>query len=367
VGKNIYIYQILTILMSKLMKFKIDLFDNNLKRFMLKHLLRFFCFVLLGVSWHSLQSAEPRAAGTVSRLRGDVFVYRKQEKLSLQQNDRLFEGDMVETLESGRVRIVLSEGSNEIVLAASTRMRLEKVGGASRNRQGTQLELQQGSVRTQVKRQYSGIEKDVFEIRTQATVAGVRGTTFMMSFEPKGLKTILATEKGLVDLRAGDISIGVAAGSFIIADGRRMGPSDLIKNNKAIQSTLQQLRDPNFDDNEGLDDSLNSSSTNSHSTEFALDADGNEVVIERQNSNTDNRSPASLNNEMAENDSAPAPQSIQVDRKIAESGVNPNASVPMVDFNRDTQRESDLKDQLKSIQNSTDFPLRPGSMRYKFE
>ena len=119
-----------------------------------------------------------------SRLeRGDAsFDLTKGMKVSV--------GDRVTTAEDGRVRIRFPELSEIFVSPQSsiviTEALIEKrIGPAKRT---ILLDLKHGRVRSRVQGRY-GHEQDAndeskFEIKTRSAVAGVRGTDFIVSFDP---------------------------------------------------------------------------------------------------------------------------------------------------------------------------------------
>lgn len=112
-------------------------------------------------------------------------------------------GDRIVTEADGRVRlrfpelseIFISPGSNVLIEEAL----LEKRAGPSKRT--IMLELHRGKVRSRVQGRYDDGESK-FQVKTRAAVAGVRGTDFVISFEPgkKDWKTEVKTISGNVCL-----------------------------------------------------------------------------------------------------------------------------------------------------------------------
>jgi hypothetical protein len=148
-------------------------------------------------------------AGTIELSKGGVFILDSSAKVVADPEGKrarttkpgapFYVGETIQTKSDGRVKLKFAEGGNEVVLGSGTTLVIRKAGTGS-GPSGTDLALEQGQLRSNVKRRYSGEDGDTYEVRTRNAVAGVRGTIFVASFDAaKGVSAII-TEKGLVSV-----------------------------------------------------------------------------------------------------------------------------------------------------------------------
>jgi len=171
-------------------------------------------------------AADP--AGLIVKLKGAVTIEGgKAGKKPAVEGDKFFVGDTFVTGGDGRVKLRFAEGGpagkNEVVIASSSRLFIEKAGSQASGKSGTSLALTEGSIRSNVKKTYSGEGEDVFKVRTPNAVAGVRGTIFLMNFDKKSQASTLLTQKGKVEFAIGATKSMVGAGQAITGKGNSAG------------------------------------------------------------------------------------------------------------------------------------------------
>jgi len=171
-----------------------------------------FALLLTFVSLAATAKGAPRPAGQISLVTGTVLIFSADARVAADGSGKrgrkiapgapFYLGESIVTKSDGRVKLVFFEGSdtdggNEVVLGPSTALTIKRASVRSRpERVGTRLQLERGEVRATVRRKYSGVEDDVFEVRSPNAVAGVRGTVFYMEFENG--RTTVATLQGKV-------------------------------------------------------------------------------------------------------------------------------------------------------------------------
>lgn len=109
---------------------------------------------------------------------------------TLKLKSKIYTGDQIETGKADRVTIGLDPGKkfakNEMVIDSSTVVKVaELVNQLTRDRSNTLINLMRGRLRTKVNNKVDG-QASTFRVETRTAVAGVRGTDFITSFEPKG-------------------------------------------------------------------------------------------------------------------------------------------------------------------------------------
>jgi len=172
--------------------------------------------LLLGIFLLPVMARAAVPAGTIELAKGGVFILDAAARVVADPEGKrgrttksgapFYVGETVQTKADGRVKLKFVEGGNEVVLGSGTTLVIRKAG--TNEKPGTDLALQQGQVRANVNRKYSGESGDTYEIRTRNAVAGVRGTVFAASFDPKTAVTAVVTERGLVTVAAVKMSTG---------------------------------------------------------------------------------------------------------------------------------------------------------------
>jgi hypothetical protein len=138
-----------------------------------------------------MPQAAGQMAGKVSNLipQGTVQHPAQTTQVSLNINDPIVWEDTVRTLNTGRVRIGLNDGSFLNVGVRST-MRIVKHDAQS---QQTEIEMQLGKLRGQVvKLSKPGSS---FQVKTQTAVIGVVGTVFVVTATPKNTNVLCVEGK----------------------------------------------------------------------------------------------------------------------------------------------------------------------------
>lgn len=153
-----------------------------------------------GESLRQVANLAPEA-GQIVDLEGDYRVTHANgiaEKP--RKKDPAFVGDLFETDEGGRVRVILRDGS-ELTIAAQSKLKIEAVDvDAANAKRKVAMMVLAGKVRNRVSRQYK--DGNSYQVRTPTAVAGVRGTDFITSYLPRenGSVTEVRTIEGLVRL-----------------------------------------------------------------------------------------------------------------------------------------------------------------------
>lgn len=163
----------------------------------------------------SAQAGAAEKVAEVLNVKGMVEVLGSGGELRvLERGSELYAMETVITGQDGRAKIRFVEGKNEIVVGTATRLQIQSAS-VDLQKPGTSLFLESGEVRSTVNRKYSGQGRDVFEVKTPNSVAGVRGTVFQVGYDVRQNSTVVATLRGLVSVQAGASPAAlVAAGQF---------------------------------------------------------------------------------------------------------------------------------------------------------
>lgn len=133
-------------------------------------------------------------------VKGDVEVESKKTgKFKAKVASKVYAGDIVTTGAEGRAKIVMSD-RNVLNVSTDTKITINKYENDSTTGvKNVDIDLSKGKLRSNVEQKYDG-EKSQFLIKTPTAVAGVRGTSFLTSFDPATRKTQIVTFKGSVAL-----------------------------------------------------------------------------------------------------------------------------------------------------------------------
>ena len=240
----------------------------------MNHFLRTFAVLaLISTGLFSVNTLAAQVAGKIQLVKGNVFILNAQTKAivadpagkkgrSTKKGSPFFEGEIIQTKPSARVKLEFIEGKNTVVLGPGTSLVIQRAGDNA-GKKGTDLELKKGSVRSVVKKKYSAKGSDVFQVKTPNAVAGVRGTVFNVSFDIKTAKTNVLTESGLVSLmsrkqmdnpstaRFGKSSkeVLVKAGTKSEMDSKSAQPTPAKKASKKEINQLKKMDDVNSEEN----------------------------------------------------------------------------------------------------------------------
>ena len=297
--------------------------------------LSLFCAGLVSSNVHAAN-----VAGLILKVKGSVFVKRSKGRTEAKKNAKLFEGDVIDTEGSGRIKIRLAEGGNEVVLGANTSMQIQRVGQRSRNSSGTELKLQKGSIRSSVRKKYSGEGSDVFQVKTPNAVAGVRGTVFLVSFDPSIRQSLLATERGAVAWKSRGREMLVAKGMYASVVGQSMSALKSIRSNPVILKKVNAVRKDAGEKNIKQEDlsaatqgqssvvSGNGGGRNDSSVGNSLEIDetGNTIVVENESQKQLKRGPASVGREVSTGEQA----SNKKRNSLSLGGIKPTIRVDII-------------------------------------
>ncbi|MDZ4084307.1 MAG: FecR family protein [Bdellovibrionales bacterium] len=145
----------------------------------------------------------PNRSAQVVLAGGRAFLIRSGNRESIEKGALVQVGDRIVTEADGRVRLRFPELS-EIFISPESNVLIEEAlleKRAGPSKRTIMLDLHRGKVRSRVQGRYDDGESK-FQVKTKAAVAGVRGTDFVISFEPgkKDWKTEVKTLSGNVCL-----------------------------------------------------------------------------------------------------------------------------------------------------------------------
>ena len=185
--------------------------------------------------------ADAVEAGEIKEISGAIQLKHKGGGTeSPRKGSFLYVGDTIDSGANGKMRASLKDAS-EITLSENSRLTVDKVevDQAAAKRQ-IALGLLMGKVRSHVQKEYKN--DNYYRVHTPSAVAGVRGTNFIMSFDPSGKEWVseVTTVDGLVHLEnpkasmkksdevAGRTSIDIPAGTYasIVSTAPAQGSSD---------------------------------------------------------------------------------------------------------------------------------------------
>jgi len=130
-----------------------------------------------------------RPVGKVQQVQGDVVIMHGNvlKGYKAARGTRLYKDDTVMTLESGRVRFKLNDGSI-LSLASETKLKLTKsVYDKKKKRRSSFLQMALGKARFFVVKVLD-FKRSEFKVKTPTAVCGVRGSDFIL--EATGAETI---------------------------------------------------------------------------------------------------------------------------------------------------------------------------------
>jgi hypothetical protein len=131
-------------------------------------------------------------------VKGSVKVISGKDKstATAKVGSKVFSGDTVVTEKDSRAKIVMAD-RNVLQLSPDTKFEITNYKTSEVESERTaQLALMQGKVRAQVEQKYG--EKNKFEMRTPTAVAGVRGTQYVIQYNPTTSITSVMVMSGKV-------------------------------------------------------------------------------------------------------------------------------------------------------------------------
>ena len=131
------------------------------------------------VLFFSLFATAQNWAGKFTELEGVVWVERGQEKISAQLGMELFPGDLITTEADARARIWFRDHS-VITLGEKSKFQVEELEYQPGEVRKSVFRLVTGRVRAWVSGWFSSAKEPEYQIKALSTVAGVRGTEFVI-------------------------------------------------------------------------------------------------------------------------------------------------------------------------------------------
>lgn len=131
-------------------------------------------------------------------VKGSVKVISGKDKSTniAKVGSKVFSGDTIVTEKDSRAKIVMAD-RNVLQLSPDTKFEITNYKTSEVESERTaQLALMQGKVRAQVEQKYG--EKNKFEMRTPTAVAGVRGTQYVVQYNPTTAMTSIMVMSGKV-------------------------------------------------------------------------------------------------------------------------------------------------------------------------
>lgn len=165
-----------------------------------------------------------QAHGVLMVVKGDVQILQKDKPaIKAKVGLKVQQGDTISTGKDARAKLVMID-KNIINISPDSKFLLEKYEyNPDQNKKGALLNVIYGKVRTTVNQKYDG-EINKFQVKTKSSVAGVRGTDFLVSYNQVTNTSKVVTFEGLVEVgkgldAAGRISnpVSVSPGNFTVA------------------------------------------------------------------------------------------------------------------------------------------------------
>jgi hypothetical protein len=158
--------------------------------------LLFFIMFALSCSGHAAPSRRksPFIGKVLFTESIDSHAIGQKGTRKLRPGSLLFIGEKIYS-RSGRLKLRLREGNNEIFLSEQTQIRIDHAS-ATGSLNGTQVTLGQGAARFIVNARYSGHGSDRFRVKTPTATVEALGTVFVVSYDSAAQLTTTATLEG---------------------------------------------------------------------------------------------------------------------------------------------------------------------------
>jgi hypothetical protein len=163
------------------------------------------------------------AYGILMVVKGEVVIQQKDKVTPAKVGLKVQPGDTVITKKDARAKLVMVD-KNIINISPDSKFVMEKYEyNPEENKKGALLNVIYGKVRTTVNQKYDG-EQNKFQVKTKSSVAGVRGTDFLVSYNDVTNTSKVVTFEGKVEVGAGLDTTGriinpvyVQPGEFTVA------------------------------------------------------------------------------------------------------------------------------------------------------
>ena len=162
--------------------------------------MRVFALIILTILLAPLSQAEA-ACGKFVVVKGNVQVDLAKEKRSdrARVGTEVCAGDSISAGPDSRAKIKMVD-NNELNISPDTVMKIAAYEyKPEEDKKKVLLDVLKGKVRSTVKQKYDG-QANTFQVKTKAAVAGVRGTDFIASFDPKMGRLEIVTFEGRVEV-----------------------------------------------------------------------------------------------------------------------------------------------------------------------
>lgn len=162
--------------------------------------MRVFALFIFAVLFAPLSQAEA-ACGKFVVVKGNVQIDFAKEKRSdrARVGTEVCAGDSISAAVDSRAKIKMVD-NNELNISPETVMKIAAYEyKPEENKKKVLLDVLKGKVRSTVKQKYDG-QANTFQVKTKAAVAGVRGTDFIASFDPKMGRLEVITFEGRVEV-----------------------------------------------------------------------------------------------------------------------------------------------------------------------
>lgn len=158
------------------------------------------CSVGATLSLFSFQALANPMYGVFMVSKGNVKIQSAAQKTSdAKVGSKVYEGDTIITGADSRAKVVMSD-RNVINISPDTEIKIAQYkNDAATGKKNVELDLLKGKVRNNVEQKYDEKESK-FQVKTLTAVAGVRGTQFVVAFDPGSRITSVTTFKGAVTL-----------------------------------------------------------------------------------------------------------------------------------------------------------------------
>ena len=140
-----------------------------------------------------LASAE--GIGSISSISGDATLSRGKSKITIELNQEIMIGDLIELSKGAAAKIDFKNG-NTIHLKSKTRFKVKSYPKAKADKTPSAFDLIYGTVRALVKKKSKDYD---FRVTTPSSVTGVRGTDFLLSYDPTLKEATCITFEGVVE------------------------------------------------------------------------------------------------------------------------------------------------------------------------
>lgn len=151
-----------------------------------------FCFFATSISFAD-------DCGIFKVVKGDITVKEsgQSEFTKAKINKKVCAGDLIKAGAESRSKVIMADG-NEINISPDTEFVIEKYQSEGADKK-VLLDVIYGKIRSNVKQKYDG-EQSYYRVKTKSAVAGVRGTQFLSSYEPKTNEFKVITFEGVVEV-----------------------------------------------------------------------------------------------------------------------------------------------------------------------